>query len=43
MEKLVLEDDNPATALVKYVSEAGINNLVLGSCSTFCIMRYEIV
>lgn len=39
MEKLVLEDDNPATALVKYVSEAGINNLVLGSCSTYCIMR----
>lgn len=39
METLVLEDDNPATALVKYVSEAGINNLVLGSCSTNCIMR----
>ncbi|KAL5770974.1 hypothetical protein ACOSP7_015128 [Xanthoceras sorbifolium] len=39
VETLVLEGDNPATALLRYVSEAGINVLVLGSCSTNCIMR----
>ncbi|KAI9191424.1 hypothetical protein LWI28_008335 [Acer negundo] len=38
-ETLVLEGDNPATALLSYVSEAGINILVLGSCSMNCIMR----
>ncbi|KAK4852877.1 hypothetical protein QYF36_000637 [Acer negundo] len=39
VETLVLEGDNPATALLSYVSEAGINILVLGSCSMNCIMR----
>ncbi|KAI3407427.1 E3 ubiquitin ligase (RING-type E3 ubiquitin transferase) (Serine/threonine-protein kinase), partial [Psidium guajava] len=29
----VLVDDNPAAALLQYVSSSGINNLVLGSCS----------
>ncbi|XP_021276863.1 U-box domain-containing protein 34-like isoform X2 [Herrania umbratica] len=39
METLVLEDDNPATALLRYISEFGINTLVLGSYSSNCITR----
>ncbi|XP_031255691.1 U-box domain-containing protein 34 [Pistacia vera] len=39
VETLVLEDDNPASALLRYVSAARINNLVLGSCYTNCIVR----
>lgn len=39
VETLVLEDDNPASALLRYVSEARISSLVLGSCNTNCIMR----
>ncbi|KAI5674333.1 hypothetical protein M9H77_14697 [Catharanthus roseus] len=32
IETLVLEGDNPASTLVKYISELGISTLVLGSC-----------
>ncbi|KAK6273629.1 hypothetical protein POUND7_010712 [Theobroma cacao] len=39
METLVLEDDNPAAALLRYISEFGINTLVLGSYSSNCITR----
>ncbi|OMO67262.1 hypothetical protein CCACVL1_20665 [Corchorus capsularis] len=39
METLVLEDDNPAIALLAYVSEFGIDTLVLGSCGSNCITR----
>ncbi|XP_030530038.1 U-box domain-containing protein 34-like [Rhodamnia argentea] len=34
VETVVLEADNPAAALLQYVSNSGINNLVLGSCSS---------
>uniref|UniRef100_M1AQ74 RING-type E3 ubiquitin transferase n=1 Tax=Solanum tuberosum TaxID=4113 RepID=M1AQ74_SOLTU len=33
VETVVLEGDNPATVLLKYVAQAGINSLVLGSSS----------
>lgn len=39
METLVLEDDDPAAALLRYISEAGITSLVLGSCSSNFIAR----
>ncbi|WCJ42721.1 U-box domain-containing protein kinase family protein [Euphorbia peplus] len=39
VETLVLEDNNPATALSDYVSESGISFLVLGSWSPSCIIR----
>ncbi|KAK9274648.1 hypothetical protein L1049_021899 [Liquidambar formosana] len=39
METLVLDGDKPATALLRYISESGIQNLVLGSCSLNCIIR----
>ncbi|XP_022754851.1 U-box domain-containing protein 34-like isoform X2 [Durio zibethinus] len=39
METLVLEDDNPATGLLRYISEFGINTLVLGSYDCNCITR----
>ncbi|KAF8036532.1 hypothetical protein BT93_C2302 [Corymbia citriodora subsp. variegata] len=39
VETLVLEDDNPAAALIRYVSNVGINNLVLGSCSSNAFAR----
>ncbi|KAL5572431.1 hypothetical protein UlMin_022028 [Ulmus minor] len=39
METLVLEDDDPASALKEYISESGINCLVLGSCSSNFLSR----
>lgn len=39
MDTLVLEDDNPATGLLRYISESGINTLVLGSYGSNCIPR----
>ncbi|KAG2712848.1 hypothetical protein I3760_04G145400 [Carya illinoinensis] len=39
METLLLEDDDPGTALLRYVSAAGIQSLVLGSCSSNFVMR----
>ncbi|XP_042507391.1 U-box domain-containing protein 34-like [Macadamia integrifolia] len=39
METLVLEDGNPAAALLRYASDSGIKRLVLGSSSTNCITR----
>ncbi|KAL0015005.1 hypothetical protein SO802_002074 [Lithocarpus litseifolius] len=39
METLVLEDDDPAAALLRYISESGITSLVLGSCSSNFIAR----
>ncbi|XVE70638.1 hypothetical protein DITRI_Ditri10aG0087400 [Diplodiscus trichospermus] len=39
METLVLEDDHPATGLLRYISEFGINTLVLGSYVSNCITR----
>ncbi|KAI3906480.1 hypothetical protein MKX01_029095 [Papaver californicum] len=35
MNTLILEDDNPAYALLRYISESGCNNLVLGSSSNY--------
>lgn len=37
---MVLMDDNPASAILNYVSQSGINSLVLGSWSPNCIIRY---
>lgn len=37
---MVIEDDNPATGLLRYVRESGIDSLVLGSCSSNCFLRY---
>ncbi|KAI3982480.1 hypothetical protein MKX01_006611 [Papaver californicum] len=34
METLVLEDENPAFAIFKYITTSGCNNLVLGSSSS---------
>ncbi|KAF5481806.1 hypothetical protein F2P56_002428 [Juglans regia] len=39
VETLLLEDNDPATALLRYVSESGIKSLVLGSCSLNFVMR----
>ncbi|GKV13965.1 hypothetical protein SLEP1_g24915 [Rubroshorea leprosula] len=39
IETLVLEDENPATGLLRYISESGINSLVLGSCASNYITR----
>ncbi|KAJ7955918.1 Protein kinase domain [Quillaja saponaria] len=39
METVVLEDDNPATALTRYITKSGIQILVLGSCSSNFIVR----
>ncbi|XP_077247925.1 U-box domain-containing protein kinase family protein isoform X2 [Tasmannia lanceolata] len=39
METLVLDDDSPATALLKYISESGTESLVMGSSSLNCILR----
>ncbi|XP_010247373.2 PREDICTED: U-box domain-containing protein 34 [Nelumbo nucifera] len=40
METLVLEDDDPASALLRYLSESGSQSLVLGSSSSNFITRY---
>ena len=40
VETVVIEDDNPATGLLRYVRESGIDSLVLGSCSSNCFLRY---
>ncbi|XP_024458952.1 U-box domain-containing protein 34 isoform X2 [Populus trichocarpa] len=39
VETVVIEDDNPATGLLRYVRESGIDSLVLGSCSSNCFLR----
>ncbi|XP_058105987.1 U-box domain-containing protein 34-like [Magnolia sinica] len=39
METLVLNDDNPAAALVRHLSESGITSIVLGSSSLNWILR----
>ncbi|GAV72986.1 Pkinase domain-containing protein/Usp domain-containing protein/U-box domain-containing protein [Cephalotus follicularis] len=39
MEILVLEDESPATALIRYISESRIRSFVMGSCSINCIIR----
>lgn len=39
METLVLEDENPSAGLLRYVSESGVNCLVLGSYSSNYITR----
>ncbi|KAJ6993656.1 hypothetical protein D5086_013055 [Populus alba] len=39
VETMVIEDDNPATGLLRYVLESGIDSLVLGSCSSNCLLR----
>uniref|UniRef100_A0A5B7BWZ9 RING-type E3 ubiquitin transferase n=1 Tax=Davidia involucrata TaxID=16924 RepID=A0A5B7BWZ9_DAVIN len=39
VETLVLESDNPAPALLRYISDSGIRSLVLGSCCSNFIMR----
>ncbi|KAG5547140.1 hypothetical protein RHGRI_012981 [Rhododendron griersonianum] len=39
VETLVLEGDNPASALLKYVTDSGVSSLVLGSCESSLIMR----
>jgi hypothetical protein len=40
VETVVIEDDNPATGLLRYVRESGIDSLVLGSCSSNCFLRF---
>lgn len=37
----MLEDDDPARALIRYVSDAEIKSLVLGSISANSFMRYN--
>ncbi|KAK8503134.1 hypothetical protein V6N13_025894 [Hibiscus sabdariffa] len=39
VETFVLEDDYPATGLLRYISEFGIDTLVLGSYGANCITR----
>ncbi|XP_058213620.1 U-box domain-containing protein 34-like [Rhododendron vialii] len=39
IETLVLEGDNPASALLKYVTDFGVSSLVLGSCTSSFITR----
>lgn len=39
IETLVLEGDNPASSLLKYITDSGIRSLVLGSCSSYCFTR----
>ncbi|KAI8553439.1 hypothetical protein RHMOL_Rhmol05G0016000 [Rhododendron molle] len=39
IETLVLEGDNLASALLKYVIDSGVSSLVLGSCSSSFITR----
>lgn len=39
MEILVLEGDNPASVLLRYISDSGITSLVLGSCSSNWLTR----
>lgn len=34
---VLLEGDNPAASLVRFISDSGITSLVLGSCSSNCI------
>lgn len=43
METLLLEDDNPASALLSFISESGIQILVLGSDSSNFITRYVLL
>lgn len=38
---MVLEDDDPASALIRYISDAKIKCLVLGSGSVNLFMRYS--
>ncbi|KAK4727691.1 hypothetical protein R3W88_032608 [Solanum pinnatisectum] len=40
VETLVLEGNNPATVLLKYVNDSGIKSLVLGSFSPSYFARY---
>ncbi|XP_062091076.1 U-box domain-containing protein 34 [Humulus lupulus] len=39
METLILEGNDPASTLLKYVSDAGIECLILGSCSSNFLTR----
>ncbi|XP_057467857.1 U-box domain-containing protein 34-like [Actinidia eriantha] len=39
VETLVLEGDNPASAILKYITDSGVRSLVMGSCTSNCIMR----
>ncbi|KAL8223321.1 hypothetical protein R6Q57_018796 [Mikania cordata] len=39
IETLVVEGDNPASGLVGYAFESGINSLVIGSCSSSWLKR----
>ncbi|XP_059634806.1 U-box domain-containing protein 34 [Cornus florida] len=39
VETVVLEGDNPAATLLRYISDSGIRSLVLGSCSSNCFTR----
>ncbi|OWM83087.1 hypothetical protein CDL15_Pgr011769 [Punica granatum] len=41
VETLVLVDDEPASALIRYVSDAGLRGLVLGSCSANLFARKQ--
>lgn len=40
METFLLEDDNPANALLSFISESGVQTLVLGSDSGNFITKY---
>jgi len=41
METVLLEDDNVAEALLSFISESGVQTLVLGSDSSNFITRYS--
>ncbi|KAE9448810.1 hypothetical protein C3L33_19296, partial [Rhododendron williamsianum] len=40
IETLVLEGDNPASVLLKYVTDCGVSSLVLGSCTSCFLMSF---
>lgn len=42
VETLLLEDDDPATGLIRCISEFGIDTLVLGSYGSNYIARYAL-
>lgn len=40
---MLLEDNDPAKALLKYISDSEVECLVLGSCSSSFLTRYLFV
>ncbi|KAG5547149.1 hypothetical protein RHGRI_012986 [Rhododendron griersonianum] len=42
IETLVLEGDNPASVLLKYVTDSGVSSLVLGSCTSCFLTSFMV-